>query len=326
MDDAAEPVDPGPPMASALDETPGPPWFTAALAAERRVGTVDVDGCAINYLEWGDRSKPHVLLVHGFLAHARCFEFVAPLLAPNLHVVAMDLSGMGDSGHRPTYRREDRVAEVVAVAGATGMLDGPAPAFLVTHSYGSTIGIDTFEADPTTFAGFVLCDLMMLPPDVLSAWMGGGNEEARLSRGVARPHRTHPDLTTALSRYRLSPPQPCANGWAVRHIGRHSLREVEGGWQWKFDPQVLVDDEHGPDWWIGLPPRFAALATRKAEIHGADSMLMTPAAVDYVRGLTGPSVPFIPIPAAHHHLFLDQPIAYAAALSAVITTWAATPG
>lgn len=313
------------PIATALDDTPGPAWFDAALAAPRTVGTVEVDGCDIAYLEWGDRSRPHVLLVHGFLAHARCFEFVAPLLAPQLHVVAMDLSGMGDSGRRPSYRPEDRVAEVVAVAGATGMLDGPEPAFLVAHSYGASIGIAVCEAHPSLFAGFVLCDLMMLPPAVLGTWMADAGE-ARLSRGVARPHRVHPDLEAALARYRLSPPQPCANGWAVRHVGRHSLREVEGGWAWKFDPQVLVDDERDAAWWMGLPPRMAALRTRRAEIHGADSMLMTPASVDYVRGLTGPSVPFIAVPAAHHHLFLDQPVAFAAAVSSVVATWTASIG
>jgi pimeloyl-ACP methyl ester carboxylesterase len=89
---------------------------------------------------------------------------------------------------------------------------------------------------------------------------------------------------------------------------------------------VLVDDEHGPDWWMALPPRLAALTTRRAEIHGSDSMLMTPASVDYVRGLTGPSVPFVAVPAAHHHLFLDQPIAFATAVSTVIATWTGSSG
>ena len=306
----------------ALDPTPPPAWFVEALAVPETIGSVSVDGCPINYIERGDRDAPHLLLVHGFLAHARCFDMVAPLLVDDHHVVAMDLSGMGDSGHRPTYAPEQRLAEVLAVAEATGMTDSEHPWFLVTHSYGSTVGIDLFEAHPGAADGFVLCDLMFLPPDELRAHMSEARN--RLSEREPRPHQVRPDLETALGRYRLAPPQPCENPWAVRHIGVHSLREVDGGYVWKFDPGVASGDRRDPDWWLRLGPRFAGLDVRRAVVHGAESLLFTAEAAGYVRDLTGPSVPIVAVPEAHHHLMLDQPVAFASVIRAIVATWRAS--
>src|SRR3546814_2919648 len=45
------------------------------------------------------------LNTHGFLAHARCFAFIAPFLAKDYDVVAYDLSAMGDSAVRSEERR-----------------------------------------------------------------------------------------------------------------------------------------------------------------------------------------------------------------------------
>ena len=306
----------------ALDPTPPPAWFTEALAVPETLGRVEVDGCEIAYIERGDRDRPHVLLLHGFLAHARCFDMVAPLLVDDLHVGARDMSGRGDSGHRPAYGREQRAAEILAVAEATGMTDGVHPWFLVTHSYGSTVGIDLFELHPGAAAGFVLCDLMFLPPVQLRAHMEeSGN---RISQRPTRPHAVRPDLETALARYRLAPPQPCENPWAVRHVGIHSLRAVEGGYIWKFDPGVASGDRREPDWWEQLGPRFAALDVRRSVVHGERSLLFNADAAEYVRGLVGATVPIVAVPHAHHHLMLDQPIAFASVIRTTLATWMAT--
>src|SRR3546814_10102278 len=58
-----------------------PRWFVDALAVPRDEGFVEVDGTRIHYFRWGRRGAPPVLMTHGFLAHARCFAFIAPFLA-----------------------------------------------------------------------------------------------------------------------------------------------------------------------------------------------------------------------------------------------------
>ena len=86
----------------------------------REEGWVTSGGCDIHYFRWGNPANPPLLLMHGFLAHARCFAFIAPFLAEHYHVVAYDLSGMGDSQARESYPDTVRAQEVVDVAEATG--------------------------------------------------------------------------------------------------------------------------------------------------------------------------------------------------------------
>ena len=70
-----------------------PQWLVDALQVPR--GWANSDGCDVHYFRWGDPAIP-LLLMHGFLAHA-LHGLHRPFLAEQYHVVAYDLSGMGDS-------------------------------------------------------------------------------------------------------------------------------------------------------------------------------------------------------------------------------------
>ncbi len=301
---------------------PLPEWFKAAFEVPRTSGQVEVQGCAIHYLEWGDRSQPPILLTHGFLAHAHVFAFIAPMLAHRFHLVAFDLSGMGSSGHRSSTNASygSRVQEAIAVAEATDLFRHRRRPLFVTHSFGGTVAIEVFERHPERFGGLVVCDLMMMPPDHLAEHFKR-DPIARMPPERAAGHRVYADLETILGRYRLAPPQPCANDFLMEYMARHSVRRVDGGWSWKFDPKILLNDRHPVDWWSRLPHRLAALKTRKAIVHGRDSDLFGPPSVDFVQDLVGPHVPIIGLVGAHHHLMLDQPLAFVAALEALLTSW-----
>src|SRR5262245_28363303 len=110
---------------AAMDAPPAPAWFTAAIAAEPEERTVRVKACDIHYLRWGDVERPGLVLVHGGAAHAHWWSFIAPLLLPQHHVVAVDLSGHGDSGRRPVYAVETWADEVMACADDSGMQGPP---------------------------------------------------------------------------------------------------------------------------------------------------------------------------------------------------------
>lgn len=297
----------------------GPHWFQQAMALPRNEGVVDVENCPVHYFEWGDPEKRGLLLTHGFLAHARCFAFIAPLLAKDYHIVAYDISGMGDSGARPSYPDAVRGREMLAVADATGLTRHPLPPFVATHSYGSSIGIAACADEPDFFGGIAVCDFMMLRPKIMRAYMGE-RQERRMPSGK-KPNKVYPDLETALGRYRLAPPQPCENDYLLHYMAFHSLKQVDGGWSWKFDPGILSADSREIDWWAEQPIRFADLPVRKAIIHGEQSILFTRDSADYIRELAGDAVPIISIPNAQHHLMLDQPSAFAAALKAVLGMW-----
>ena len=51
--------------------------------------------------------------------------------------------------------------------------------------------------------------------------------------------KRYPDRETALTRFRLQPPQPCENQYILDYIARHSLMAADGGWTWKFDDDLI---------------------------------------------------------------------------------------
>jgi len=77
-----------------------PAWFTQAVSTPCEDRFVSVDGCRIHYLRWGPAGKPGLCFVHGGYAHAHWWDWIAPFFSGAFSVVALDLGGMGDSGHR----------------------------------------------------------------------------------------------------------------------------------------------------------------------------------------------------------------------------------
>ena len=61
-----------------------------------------------------------IVLVHGGAAHSRWWDHIGPLLAADRRVVAIDLSGHGDSGRRESYSFDAWAGEMLAVAADAG--------------------------------------------------------------------------------------------------------------------------------------------------------------------------------------------------------------
>ena len=300
-------------------ESESPDWFRDAFAVSRTEGRVDCAGTSIHYFTWGDSSKPGVVLSHGFMAHARCWAFIAPLLAENFYLAAFDLSGMGDSGWRHKYTVADRVEEAKAVADHLGMFSDGRKPFLVCHSYGGSIGLHAAEKDPGQWAGLIVCDMTMLAPDETSDFES--HRKKRQERGV-KPHRVSETLESAKKRFRLAPEQPCKNRYLLEYMAYHSLTEVDRGWVWKFDPRILgPDEERGPEWWQSLSDRFADLKIPRAIVFGEHSNMFSRRVAEYVRDKSHANVPMIQINDAHHHIMLDQPLAFSAAIDALLQSF-----
>lgn len=285
---------------------PAPKWFGQALAIQPESRFVAVEGAAIHYLRWGDAAKPGLLLVHGNAAHARWWSFIAPFLSRDYHVVALDLSGMGDSEWRPTgYSMEQFARELMAVAKDAGMFDISAPPVVVGHSFGGFVTILAAALYGEHFAGTVILDAPVNPPD-----------RPHTDPLKARAHHHYPTLARALARFRLLPPQECENLFLLDYVARQSLREIEGGWRWKFDPQIWRNFTIGD-----MAERLRDTKCRIAIFRGEHSILMPPAIGDFMFNLLGRSAPMVEIPEAQHHIMLDQPLALVAALRALLTDW-----
>jgi pimeloyl-ACP methyl ester carboxylesterase len=282
-----------------------PQWFIEAISSPFRQRTLAVTGCAINYLTWGDPDKPPLVLVHGGAAHAMWWSVLAPQLSRHYYVIAPDLSGHGDSGHREIYPVEGWADEILAVSeeAASGR-----PPVLVGHSMGGLVSIVAAAVYGEHLAGAIIVDAPVRRPDPESIEGKGGK--------AFREPKTYPDLQTAMSHFRLIPPQPSEHGFILEHIARHSLRQTEQGWTWKFDPMVFL--RASPK-----SPRdyLADVHCRVALIRGEFSAIVPPETGDYMYELLNRNAPLVEIPQAHHHLILDQPLAFIAALRALLADW-----
>lgn len=293
------------PLAGAVPSAPQ--WFAETVACKPESAVVEVEGTPIHYLRWGEKTRPGLLLVHGNAAHAYWWSFIAPFLARDYNVAAMDLSGMGDSGWRERYFMETFVSEQLAVCEAAGMFVPAEPPVIVAHSFGGFVTMLTGALHGERLAGTVIVDSPVNPPDRPR----GGPPKREL-----KPNRIYPSMAAALARFRLMPPQACENLYLVDWVGRRSLKEAEGGYTWKFDPAIWQNFSIGD-----TAARLRATKCRIAIFRGENSVLMPPEIGEYMFNLLGRAAPIVEIPRAQHHVMLDQPLALVAALRALLADW-----
>jgi pimeloyl-ACP methyl ester carboxylesterase len=301
-----------------------PDWFTTAMAVPREEAFATVDGARVHYFRWGQRGKPVLLMTHGFLAHARCFAFIAPFLAQDYDIIAYDLAGMGDSEPMPAGDGEARARGMVALAEALDLFAAPDKPRIIAHSFGSGVALNAMEQAGERFGGLVICDLMLMRPAKLAAHFSRGGGPPGSGR-TDRPNKIYPDYASARERFILSPPQAVQTPFLMEYMAYHSLRWVErdgaAGWSWKFDPSVFHRSENDQAKWLSLPQRIIGLPHRLAIVYGQNSRLFDDDSAAYLRELGGAHIPMIAVPEAEHHLMLDQPMALVTALRAVLALW-----
>lgn len=279
-------------------------WFRSALAAPHGERSLDVDGTAIRYLSWGTQGRPGLVFVHGGAAHAQWWSFIAPLFAADWHAVAIHLSGHGDSGWRSDYSHTLWAQEVMAVAADA---EFPGPPVVVGHSLGGMVTIQTAATYGHDLAGVVIVDAPVRRPSPEA-------EEGSSGRAFRSPG-VYPTRDEAMAHFRLIPPQPCDNDDIVDWIARNSVHETSEGWTWKFDPRLFRGTI------VPLREQLQAIRCRVAMITGELSVVVPPDTAEYMYELLGRTAPIVAIPEAHHHLTLDQPLAFVAALRALLADW-----
>lgn len=117
--------------------------------------TVDVDGFEIFYREAGQRSKPTLLLLHGFPTSSHMFRDLIPRLAEDFHLVAPDLPGFGLSAIPAPQDFTYSFANLAKVMGRFTEVIGLERFALYIFDYGAPTGLRLALAHPERVTAIV---------------------------------------------------------------------------------------------------------------------------------------------------------------------------
>jgi pimeloyl-ACP methyl ester carboxylesterase len=286
-------------------EAAAPRWFRDAIAVRAEDHELTVEGCRIHYLCWGEPGRPGLVFVHGGAAHAHWWSFIAPLFEHEYRVVAIDLSGHGDSGRREAgYPRDTWAREVLAVAADAGF---DRPPIVIGHSMGGFVAITAAAAFGERLAGAVILDSPVRRPDPEAV-------EGAHGKSFRNP-KVYPDVDTALRHFRTVPDQPSSLPFILDYVARRSLTRVPGGFTWKFDPVIFRRET--PRASHELLPQVRC----RVALFRSQNGLVTPDIGEYMYELLGRNAPVIEIPEAYHHMMLDQPLLLVTGLRTLLADW-----
>src|SRR5687768_1416268 len=116
-----------------------------------------VDGARVHYQEFGDPSRPTLLLIHGYTASTYVWNTTAPLLAENgFHVLAIDLLGFGYS-EKPSWFDYSIASQARMISRFMNRL-GIGRATVVGSSYGGAVAATLALDYPERVEKLVLVD------------------------------------------------------------------------------------------------------------------------------------------------------------------------
>lgn len=199
--------------------------------------SLQLPGGRVAALRWGRPGARQVLAVHGWLDNAASFDFLAPQLCAmlDLELVAIDMPGHGLSDWCPCgYAPASQAGRLLQVLDALEWKQ----ADLIGHSLGGLIATLVAAAVPERVRSLCCLDAL-------------GGPAATLADCVPRLRRH----LLAGFQHPLPSPQPLpslqhgvrarqqANGLCAQTANalvRRGMREHEGMWHWRTDPQLTL--------------------------------------------------------------------------------------
>ncbi|WP_331352457.1 alpha/beta fold hydrolase [Cellvibrio sp. UBA7671] len=196
-----------------------------------------VNGMNFAAQEWGDSTQLPVLALHGWLDNAASFFALAPRLK-NLHIVALDMAGHGQSEHRPgqmAYTPWDDINDILAVADHFGW----ERFVLLGHSRGAIIGTLAAGTFPERFIALGLVEGLLpeparaeeAPKQLASAIQGLRVQQRKIPS-------IYPDMSIAI-RARERGMFPLGHA-AAKALTERGVVAQAGGVSWSTDPRLLA--------------------------------------------------------------------------------------
>ncbi len=179
-------------------------------------------GMRFHYLDWGTRSLPPVLFLHGGGLNVHTWDLVCASLKHERHCLALDQRGHGESEWSPVmdYATESHAGDLDAFVDHLGL----ERFVLVGMSLGGANALAWAGAHSRRLAGLVLVDV---GPETRAA----GRAKIQAFTSEATPLDSVDDFVNRALTF-----NPRRNATLLRRSLLHNLRQMpDGKWMWKYD-------------------------------------------------------------------------------------------
>jgi pimeloyl-ACP methyl ester carboxylesterase len=185
---------------------------------------VKLNGINFHYLDWGNETKPHVVLLHGGSLTAHTWDMAALLLRDKYHLVALDQRGHGDTDWTPEDQLDQDNNDL--------MLED-------TRQFIEHLGYDHLTLVGMSMGGMNTIRYSARHPERLDA-VGIVDIAPETMREGQLEMEAFREATETLSRFedfleraqRFMPHRPAEH---LRYSLTHSLKQVPEGYTWKQD-------------------------------------------------------------------------------------------
>jgi 2-(acetamidomethylene)succinate hydrolase len=253
-----------------------------------RTHRIDTGRITLNVREVGE--GPVAIFLHGITSNAAVWDPIILDLKSDFRCLAVDQRGHGLSDKPETgYSAKDLAEDVLALIRTLNA----GPALLVGHSLGARNAVVAATMGPELVRSVVAVDFTpYIETEVLDAL------ESRVNGGD-RLFKTREEIEAYLQdRYQKMPPD------AVRRRAMTAYREVEGGLRPLADARAMSLTAQGLR--EDLEPAFKAVTRPTLIVRGAESKLVSAAALDGTRKLR-PDMPVLVVENTDHYVTEEAP-------------------
>ena len=262
-----------------------------------------LDNITLSGLTWPnsseESSRPPAILLHGWLDNAMSFARLAPLLAENTTVHAVDMAGHGHSGHRPpgySYWLMDYVGDLSELVERHFPESERYPLDLVGHSLGGIVCALYAAAFPERVRSLVMIDSLGALSRPARETIPQLRRALQKRRAGSAAPAVYPDVQSA-ARIReggLSPLSP----EAARTLVPRNMRTEAGGFIWRTDarlrhptPLMMTEEQ--------VRASLSAIQTPTLFVRAEEGLLVSRSGLDSRADLV-PNLETVDVPGGHH--------------------------
>lgn len=268
--------------------------FTEEVLPEDKF--VQANDMRLHYLDWGNRDKPKMLLLHGGAQSAHSWDFFALAMRDHFHIVALDQRGHGDSAWSEVgdYDTAFHVADVQACTDAIGF----DTFILIGLSMGGRNAYSFAALYPAKVQRLVVVDV---GPDVQA-------EGRRHIREFLEGTETFESFDWLVERVRrFNPRRPEAQ---IRGSLLNNLKQLDDGrWTWKHDRRRGIRRDRGGEMTDAAWAELAKIQAPTLIVRGAESNMLSIETATKMHNTLKDSQ-LVEVPHAGHLVQGDNPVGF----------------